>query len=118
VHGSNSYDRRPFGLVEIVPATCLRFICHVNGAFLFALARGRMDPNVLECLAVRGWRCPNRPTVCTSYSFDAHVLGFYTCINCVCSWFKHTEGAFWQTSFNKLEGGKWQEAYLPHLLAD
>jgi hypothetical protein len=27
-------------------------------------------------------------------------------------------GAFWRTSFSKLEGGKWQEAYLLHLLAD
>jgi hypothetical protein len=25
-----------------------------------------------------------------------------------------TQGAFWRTSFSKLEGGKWQEAYLLH----
>jgi hypothetical protein len=116
VHGSNSYDRRPFGLVETVPATCLRFICHVNGAFLFALARGRMDPNVPECLAVRGWRRPNHPIFCT-------VIHLHACVG-----FKHAfwsvflvqahRGAFWRTSFSKLEGGKWQEAYLPHLLAD
>jgi hypothetical protein len=28
------------------------------------------------------------------------------------------KGAFWRTSFSKLEGGKWKEAYLPHFLAD
>jgi hypothetical protein len=50
---------------------------------LFALARGRMDPNVPECLAVRGWRHPNHPTVCTVIRLCTCV-GFSRYILCVC----------------------------------
>jgi hypothetical protein len=55
-----------------------------------------------ECLAVGGWRRPNRPTVWTIFR-NRSVPGFNTRFG-ACSWFMHTE-----VRFGEPVPAKWKE---------
>jgi hypothetical protein len=74
---------------------------------LFTFVRGHMTHHVPESLAVRGWRRPNHPTVCTVIQLHACAVGFKHGFG-VCSWFKHTEVHFGEpeTASLKEENGR------------
>jgi hypothetical protein len=56
--------------------------------------------------AVRGWRRPNRSTVCTGARLRMG-LGFYA-LKSVCARLMHTEVRFVEPVLAKLEGEKWR----------